>query len=649
MNEIKVWPEPFSEMLPTALKAKAAKLFMIHQLPDTIEEWTERREMLIEKIWDNLGTKPDHDLPLETQITGETKMDGYTVKNVVYQSRKDFLVTGNLYVPDGAGPFPGVLNMHGHWQQGRLAEQVQSRGHTLAKNGYVCLCVDAFGSGERTTKHCEFEYHGGHIGASLLDVGETLMGMQVVDNMRAIDILSSLNFVDSDAIGATGASGGGNQTMWVSALDDRIKASVPVVSVGSFQSYVMGSNCVCEVLPNGLTFMEESGLMALTAPRALKICNALGDSNPTFFPSEMLRTFKELKKVYQAYDAYDKLSYQIFNLPHGYWPEVRESAIGWFDRILKNEGCGLPKREIPFSPLPEETVRCFPKGKRDEKVMNINDFCKEAADKQKATILTCESIDAKAKSKELELLLKLDTTREISEFHRHGKVKVGDAEWTKATLESSDDLLIPLLICEPKQGCGEYAIIANTAEKNTLLESELVAEHQKRDVGIILPDLCGLGETAQPSDDNVAFMKDHIIARAFMWLGHTVTGKWVEQLYILKSLAENELGASKVSLVGYAEIGLAAIFAEAVFGGFSSVTANRAPASYKVGKATTKLSMGVHVPKILKWGDVSLAAAICATEVEFIDPISMDGDPLDENAKLAFDAELAHFKRVTRV
>jgi hypothetical protein len=55
------------------------------------------------------------------------------------------------------------------------------------------------------------------------------------------------------------------------------------------------------------------------------------------------------------------------------------------------------------------------------------------------------------------------------------------------------------------------------------------------------------------------------------------------------------------------------------------------------------------VPGILKWGDVSLAAAICAAKVEFVDPISMDGNPLDENAKLAFDAELAHFKRVTSV
>ena len=66
-------------------------------------------------------------------------MDGYTVKNIYYQSRLSLYVTGNLYIPDGKKPFPAVLNVHGHWAQGRLASRVQDRGHSLAKNGYICL------------------------------------------------------------------------------------------------------------------------------------------------------------------------------------------------------------------------------------------------------------------------------------------------------------------------------------------------------------------------------------------------------------------------------------------------------------------------------------------------------------------------------
>ncbi len=113
-----------------------------------------------------------------------------------------------------------------------------------------------------------------------MNIGESLMGIQISDNMRGVDLLCSLPYVDPQNIGATGASGGGNQTMWLAAVDERIKAAVPVVSVGTFESYVMRSNCICELLIDGLTFTEEAGVLALA--RAIMPCNHKKDDNPTF-------------------------------------------------------------------------------------------------------------------------------------------------------------------------------------------------------------------------------------------------------------------------------------------------------------------------------------------------------------------------------
>ena len=72
-----------------------------------------------------------------------------------------------------------------------------------------------------------------------------------------------------------GESGGGNQTMWVGAMDDRLKAVVPVVSVGNFETYICQSNCYCEVLPGALREFEEDAILSLVAPRHLKMLNAL--------------------------------------------------------------------------------------------------------------------------------------------------------------------------------------------------------------------------------------------------------------------------------------------------------------------------------------------------------------------------------------
>ena len=149
--------------------------------------------------------------------------------------------TANLYIPDGDGKFPAVIVMMGHSVEGRLYDKYQAVGITLALNGYVSLCIDPWGSGERTTIHGVFEDHGdeNNLGIALMDIGEPLIGMLITDNIRGVDLLCSLPYVDTRKIGATGASGGGNQTMWLTAIDERIKAAVPVVSAGTFEAYIM--------------------------------------------------------------------------------------------------------------------------------------------------------------------------------------------------------------------------------------------------------------------------------------------------------------------------------------------------------------------------------------------------------------------------
>ena len=329
-----------SDLIEMRLRGRAILKNTVLQLPETPEEWKDYKDRLRENIIKKSGVQVDHDLDLDVRVTNTIKQKGYTIQNLYFQTRPGMYATANLFIPDGEGPFPAVVNMHGHWSEGKLAENVQARGHTLALNGYVCLSIDAFGSGERSTIHGEYEYHGSNLGASLMNIGETLLGMQVSDNMRAVDLLLSLPYVDKENIGATGASGGGNQTMWFGALDERVKAAMPIVSVGTFESAVMRSNCVCELLPDGLSFTETSGVLALYAPRALKMCNHHRDSNPTFYPVEMQRSYENAKPIFEMLGAEENIKYELFDLTNGYWPEDREAMLGWFDLNLKNKGDG---------------------------------------------------------------------------------------------------------------------------------------------------------------------------------------------------------------------------------------------------------------------------------------------------------------------
>ena len=634
MTDIAVWGEPHQFMIHDELKAEAARLHRIHQLPTTLDAWQTQRAKLRERIWTSLGARPDHNLALDLDIRKTIPMDGYQVQCVTYQSRPGMRVTGNLYVPDGKGPFPGVVGVHGHWAQGRLSDRVQSRGHTLAKNGYVCLNVDAFGAGERSDVHGDYKYHGGALGFALFDIGETLMGCQVVDNMRAVDALCSLDVVDSAKIGATGASGGGNQTMWLAAMDDRVTAAMPVVSVGTFESYIGATNCVCEVLPDGLTFTEESAVLALTAPRALKICNALKDANPTFFPSEMLRSFVPARAIYQLHNEDSRFSYQVFNLPHGYWPEVREAMLGWFDRWLKGEGDGQPRAELPFKTLEESDVMCFPKGKRPADFVSIAGLCQSRGKELCANVP--DGMAPEDKRRGLRDVLRMGEPLKIKQVHKHGPSSSVPGGVERLTVETTSGTLLPVLVAAPTAEARDFTIVLHPEGKTAALDLDVSV--QASGAGCLYPDLWGMGEV--PWHKETSQGRHHDLARACLWLGRTLMGEWVKGVLLMREVLATEFGASSVSVHAVGELGLVTLCAAAIADGFKAIHLDGCPGSLCFGSKPTELSLGVHVPGFLKWGDVSLAAALTDSDLTLARPVRMDSAPYDQAAAQALEQEI---------
>ena len=620
-----VWSEKSSGAINSALRAEAARFFQIHQLPSDPKEWLALKPGLRERIWKAMRAQPVRDLDLDYRETGSIAMDGYSVKNIYFQSRPGFYVTGNLYVPEGPGPFPAVLNLHGHWSQGRLAERVQSRSHTLAKNGFVSLAIDAFGSGERTTIHGQFEYHGEMLGASLWNIGESLMGIQLIDNMRAVDLLASLDYVMADRIGATGASGGGNQTMWLAAMDDRIAASVPVASVGTFESYVGGSNCVCETLPDGLTSLEESFVLALAAPHAMKICSCLGEIYGAFFPKEMLRSFRDARKIYQALGADEKFAYQIFNHPHGYWPEMREAMLGWFDLHLRGIGHGEPKAEIPFQCIPEKELMVFPEGQRDERVVSIAEYCrKKGGDLQKCSASLTQ--DSQQKARELGEILRIGEPLEKKALHRFPDSSHG---WDRFAVETCCGRLVPMLLKKPTAG-GDFLLLAGPTGKHDLAATSLYAEAFKSGSGVALVDLWGTGETED--FDTACASVYHDLSRSCLWLGKTFLGEWTRDFGILESILRDDFHAEQIIFGGHKEAGLAALFAAVFSDREVPVVLEDSPVSFlfhqqaaRSEPRTSFYSMALHVPGILEWGDIPLAVSLAGGAVRFINPRRSDG------------------------
>ena len=640
-----VFPSETADIIASNLKQEAALDFNVRQLPVTKAGWESYRKKLRSELLKASGVEINHSLPLDMHETGSIKMNGYTIKKIYFQTKPNVYATADLYVPDGKGSFPAIINMHGHWPDGKAGEMVQPRAHELALNGYVCLNIDAWGSGERTTVHGIDEYHGSNLGASLMNIGESLLGSQLTDNIRGVDLLCSLPYVDKNNIGATGASGGGNQTMWVSALDERIKASMPVVSVGTFQSYIMGSNCVCELMPEGLSFTEESGVLALIAPRSVKICSALKDANSAFYPSEMIRTYTNAKPIFNLYNKKDNIQYQLFNTPHGYWPEVRQAMLGWFDFKLKGIGNGDFKEEIPFTLLPNEQLMVFPKGKRDPLVMNISDYCIQKGEALTNALYKKENIDTKSKLKDLrDILLLPAKPDDIEKVHEYEK-KDG---WHRIVLETNNKHLIPLKFFAAATNNAPVAIVCSDSDKNGK-EKILLKDYIQKGYSVVVADVWGTGELASPQarETDGRLPEFHTLARAELWLGKTIMGEWVSDINNIIKYVQLNNKPSSVTLDASREIAIAALMQSALHNNTDTCILRTCPLSYALDKreGIDFFNMAIHIPGILKWGDISLIAGLNKrAELIFKDPVSVTGSQIKDEQLSAFKDKFSKMK-----
>lgn len=638
-----VFAKNHADFLESKLRNEAIIKFGTHQLPDNPEDWVKYRTNLRKTIIQKTGLVVNHSLPLDIKESGSIQMKGYRIKNIAFQTRPGVYATANLYIPDGKGPFPAVITMPGHWRKAKFdPEGPQQLGHSLALDGYVCLSIDPWGSGERTTVHGAFDYHGTSLGASLLNVGESLAGFQISDNIRGVDLLSSLPYVDPKNIGATGASGGGNQTMWLAAMDERVKAAVPVVSVGTFESYVMRSNCICELLPDGLTFTEEAGIIALVAPRAIMMCNHKQDSAPAFLPFEMQRTVKNALPVFKMLGVEKNITYQVFDKTHGYWPENREAMLGWFDLHLKGIGTGMPKKESAFELLPEDKLLVYPIGKRDPGVQTTAEFCEKRGKELRTAFLSSGNLNALEKQKELRTILRINEQPELKKVHQFERL----GGWDRLALESSDSKLIPVLHLAPVDPKLGYAILVNTAGKNGI-SAELITELKKKGQGILIPELSGTGETTSTKElANNKSMVLHTLSRSELWLGKTILGEWVKELNVVSDFLKSNYKAQKLSIDGSKEAGLAALFLAATGGNVDNIILREAPLSYLFDKGGSLdfFSMAIHLPGFLNWGDVSLAAAISGKQIRIINPVSMSGQKISGNSLNEYKAEFAKLR-----
>jgi hypothetical protein len=341
-------------------------------------EWQARAKEIREQVLVSAGLWPMPErTPLHTHIFGKIERDGYRVEKVYFQTYPGFYLAGNLYRPlgKGKGPFPGILNPHGHWGQGRMADtkdgSIAARCISFARQGMIAFSYDMVGFNDTffagsPTNLPSYDRHR-QFGTNRSDLlwGISLMGLQTWNSIRALDFLESLPDVDRKRLACTGESGGGTQTFILGAVDDRLAAQAPVVMV----SHTMQGGCSCENMPGLRIEYSNMEIAAAPAPRPQLLVAATGDWTKDTLTVEG----PSIQHVYQLLKAPERFHYVRFDFGHNYNQTSREAVYQWFGKWLLKSGDSTTK-EAPYQKEPDSELRVFPDEKLPADAMGREQF-----------------------------------------------------------------------------------------------------------------------------------------------------------------------------------------------------------------------------------------------------------------------------------
>ncbi len=319
-----------------------AFLKQMRQTYTTAEAWKTRAAQIRTQILKGTGLEQyPEKCPLNPMIGEKRVFDGYQVQNVAFESLPGVYVTGSLYTPtDAQGVLPGILSPHGHWTKpgevGRYRPEAQKRFAAMARMGAMVFAYDMVGYGQLS----EFGWKHKH--------PETLK-LQLWNSIRGIDFLLWLG-ADPERIAITGASGGGTQAFLLTAVDDRVSVSVPVVQVSA---HFFGG-CVGE---SGMPIHKSKDfqtnnveIAALAAPRPMLLISDGADwtkNTPTV-------EYPHIKYIYGLLGKPDHV--ENVHLPydeHGYQSNKRAAAYPF---LAKHLGLDLTKAMNTDGTLKEDGI-----------------------------------------------------------------------------------------------------------------------------------------------------------------------------------------------------------------------------------------------------------------------------------------------------
>ena len=471
---------------------------------NTEEDWEQHRQRVNAKLAE-LNPLPQR-TPLHPRIIDVVEKESHRLEKVVFQSQPDFYVTAGLFLPKPLdAPAPAVVYCSGHSAEAFRSPVYQKAILNLVSKGFVVLAFDPIGQGERlqyvdpqsgssriggpTSEHS-------YVGAQYLLTGRSLAQTMIWDGIRAVDYLISRPEVDSTRIGITGRSGGGTQSSYIAAYDERIKAAAPECYITSFRRLLQtrGPQDAEQNFYRGIYHgIDHADLLEARAPKPTLVIATTRD----FFSIQGVReTTSEVERMYKALGMPEHFQIAVDDTVHASTRENREAMYAFFQKFLQNPGSPEEKdvdiyepEELQITETGQVVTEFGTKTAFDLNLKRADSLVKDLKTKRKTT-RHFHNVIRKAKQ-----LSGYTDVAPPEESVFCGRYQFNDYVLEKYFISGSGDYVMPFLLFKPaSEGPHPALVYLHPDGKAGAAIDSLIIPVVQTGFIVAVPDLIGKGE-----------------------------------------------------------------------------------------------------------------------------------------------------------
>ncbi len=614
---------------------------------NSLSDWQKRQEFIKETLLKIVGPFPERN-PLNPKIIRTLYKDGYRIEHIIYESQPGFYVTSSMFIPGNLSKkskAPAIIYCSGHSAEGYRSAVYLNTIANLVKKGFIVFAFDPVGQGERyeyldpSTGKSMIPGYGEHsyAGCQSFITGSSQARYMIWDGIRAVDYLLTRKEVDPVRIGITGRSGGGTQSAYIAAMDDRIYAAAPENYLTNFTRLLQNigpqdaEQNMFNMIARGL---DHADLLLVRAPKPMLMITTTRD---IFNIQGVLETEQEVAQIYKAYGKEDNFTRTEDDAPHASTVKNREAMYAFFRKHLNNPGSIADEETEPFTP---EEVKVTATGQvatslGGETVFSLN---RREAEKNAAKLessrknLTEHTSRVLASARRLSGYIEPEKT-EMPVFT--GRIQKEGYAIEKYFVKGEGDYVIPYLLLKPEKQVGKAIIYLHPSDKaKDVTEGGEAEWFVKNGFVVLTPDLLGIGETGPNKIVfNHAFIQKWF---ASMLIGRSITGIRAGDVVRLTDLLKRNTGINEIYGLAKNEIGPVLLHAAAFCPSISRVALIEPYSSYMSIVTSRFYNYGFiygAVPAALEEYDLpDLAAGIAPRKLLMTGITDGNGEKLENEA-----------------